>query len=125
MDTELIELSKKVYYLTKWEPSDRYIMSDNYFPKDPVTFVSSTGKTANTPAHYIEECPLYTSDYLLEKLPSGTDLFKRSDGYVVIGPGNDPSSNLSDTSLKALLKLTLALHKAGELQPASNGRELQ
>jgi hypothetical protein len=70
--------------------------------------------------------PLYTSDYLLEKLPTkinDTSLVIETDGKIwwahyldenYIGGGK--LYREADTPLKALLKLTLALHEAGELK---------
>jgi len=65
--------------------------------------------------------PLYTSDYLLEKLPKQID-GKQLQGYfedecTTYGYGEDVTvmSWEGSTPLKALLKLTLALSEAGEL----------
>lgn len=73
--------------------------------------------------------PLYTSDYLLEKLPAtigryGTKQYLRMAktdkgysfcymNYLDLVPELEHSAN---TPLKALLKLTIALHEAGELK---------
>jgi len=58
----------------------------------------------------------FTSDYLLEKLPKGVSVVKEqlTDNYNAGLPR--VTRLVSDTPLKALLKLTLALHEAGELK---------
>ncbi len=119
MDDELFELCKEVYEKTRW--------NDESAP-----LVRFEEKDSNTVA------PLYTSDYLLEKLPRQIkEHYHITLQFIVLGEpfcasydsSLDPLDTLherfADTPLKALLKLTLALHEAGELQPASNGRELQ
>ena len=65
------------------------------------------------------DVPLYTSDYLLDKLPLGENInmfFYRSKGglWLFQWTGRNLSGS-SDTPLKALLKLTIALHDAGEI----------
>ena len=104
-DNELFELCKQVYKLTGWKPTD-WRHGD------------SNGQ------------PLYTSDYLLEKLPGqfgnrGSSsvqclrLAKSTQGYLVGYIGIDLVwwlECLADTPLKALLKLTIALSEAGELK---------
>ena len=62
--------------------------------------------------------PLYTSDYLLEKLPANIELYKYAKRYEATKYANPGDSCIvrADTPLKALLKLTIALHEAGELK---------
>ena len=79
--------------------------------------------------------PLYTSDYLLEKLPEYVieyDSYYEQDisnylcvkkvpnGYVALYDGLSIAHKVklqrTDTPLKALLKLTIALSEAGELK---------
>ncbi len=104
------ELCKEVYERTGWKPTDWQ--------------------------HGIEDGqPLYTSDYLLEKLPAhfygGTIAmtaetdegptrysFFYEDNYEtakVVHCKNVRLQGWDDTPLKALLKLTIALSEAGEL----------
>lgn len=117
VDTELFELCKEVYettgvgndaeakFLLEWRVHSRVT-------REPVSYSQ-------------EQYPIYTSDYLLEKLRlSETSTqpqielignsynWKAYRGYC--------SPGIADTPLKALLKLTLALHDAGELQPAED-----
>ena len=99
--SELFELCKKVYEKTGWKPTDWQ--------------------------HGIEDGqPLYTSDYLLEKLPAtvkndfdgGNDyiiLYKKGKSWYADYMGQFKRQK-SDTPLKALLKLTIALSEAGELK---------
>ena len=100
MNNELFELCKEVYKrFPRWTTGEWI----DYYEGRFTTYKASH----NDYGDY--QCPLYTSDYLLEKLPPGLDLFKRPNSYVAIGPGDDPSVHQSDTPLKALLKLVLAL----------------
>jgi len=131
-DPELFELCKEVYKLTEWnyssaDPTREYVYSfeakktgsyweavyDEHRNKDPFDNRRPTGIT-----HHIESlCPLYTSDYLLEKLQPTMEIF---DLFLATNPGVgwwiesfDNEVNISridaDTPLKALLKLTIAL----------------
>lgn len=100
MDNELFELCKEVYNRTEWMDNEAF--------------------------------PLYTSDYLLEKLPE--EIGKR---ILVVTNGERPhagyaerdnygnytlddsfyrDAQYSNEVRKALLKLTIALHDAGELK---------
>ena len=123
MDTELFELCKEVARTTGWKTD---------------SFISN-------PADAKDKEYLYTSDYLLEKLPQ----FLTLDSYrcrLTVSPGGfgkefktpnyvprrpytafwcaayvdknglPPKLASGDTALIALLKLTLALHEAGELK---------
>ena len=104
MSNELFELCKQVYERTGYETGE--------WTNDSGGYVSPASDLIEAGIHF----PLYTSDYLLEKLPPGLDLFKRPNSYVAIGPGDDPSVHQSDTPLKALLKLTIALDDAEKLK---------
>ena len=108
MDNELFELSKKVYGATAWH----------------------NGKWMG----YYTGVPLYTSDYLLEKLPKmfvgdhedgegefWLALFPEKDHWTACYPLDSDEYHIrhsvhSDTPLKSLLKLTLALSESGELK---------
>jgi len=124
MDTELFELCREVYEKTGWDDDELehcYTHNGAYPGKGEC------------------ECPLYTSDYLLEKLPTwieqdvnkldGIDRARRvalqlrkwnyqGDKYfaeyheLYYAPLFRAES---DTPLKALLKLTIALHDKGAL----------
>lgn len=127
-DNELFELCKEVSERTEWLPEDcdwwfysatdltvyDLVKHDDYYK-----FIS-----VYEPKGYV---PLYTSDYLLEKLTNVTldhDTDNSQDGSwsaKVLIPENNTKDKVgelefADTPLKALLKLTIALHRAGELK---------
>lgn len=140
--SELYELCKEVYEKTKWEGTYNVYES----------FTDSNGNEQcniiNTDSPYLAlhqyQTPLYTSDYLLEKLPpsiqskeyAGKPAFlwtrkeddvldKYPEGritcfawYFVTGivDGVSDYGVHADTPLKALLRLTIALSEAGELK---------
>lgn len=129
-DTELFELCKEVYKATGWEEQNIFNRATS---RDPNVWGYPLAKDK-----YDAFTPLYTSDYLLENLPRHInkdsilyELIMRNPfagdyrfhywsdtkkerllkddlgmGFVAVG----------DTPLKALLKLTLALHETGELK---------
>ncbi|WP_160665120.1 hypothetical protein [Pseudarthrobacter sp. ATCC 49987] len=103
-DTELFELCKEVYKRTGWIGTINLINDEV-----GATFMGPIG--ANT-------VPLYTSDYLLEELPWGYGVRKYPEYYLAFSWDNDNRYVESETPLKALLKLTIALHDAGELTHA-------
>ena len=101
MDNELFELCKEVYEKTGWNGS---------------TLEKMALSMADSELH--SECPLYTSDYLLEKLPAtgykgGILSIKKyeSVGDFMYGAsyGVFGAEHIADTPLKALLKLTISL----------------
>lgn len=118
MDNELFELCKEVYKRTGWGDDDLYYYTEKTFE----------WRIVNEQATH-DDIPLYTSDYLLEKLPHFIKLEQASGGYTPNGwyaekirsQDHDYKASVkADTPLKSLLKLTLALHEAGEL---TNGLE--
>lgn len=136
MDTELFDLCKEVYKRTEWglhitQGQLASYRNDLRFYKnsnlgDEVTITSEPVYDIR----FIDPIPLYTSDYLLEKLPkevwldnfTPVRLFLDSNGklggymfyYAHVG-GVIWELGEADTPLKALLKLTIALDDAGEL----------
>lgn len=114
--SELFDLCKKVYELTGW--GDMQNRSHTW------TKINEKNKPQSL-------CPLYTSDYLLEKLPRSIKRYGRfelvptmrnamwSAGYWT-GDRLDTLSVVDYTPLKALLKLTIALSEAGELNDQSS-----
>ena len=105
---ELFDLCKQVYKATGWE-NDPYIKHLNKAPKYE---------------HRYGNASIYTSDYLLEKLPrqiegiplclwavGHSDWTAEYDGTGQFEGVNERISMSSDTPLKALLKLTLKLHE--------------
>ena len=117
MDNELFDLCKQVYEKTGWDKGR--VITDN--PK------MSTYNETNVLGY------VYTSDYLLEKLPSvvqDTDdkifrvitMWINGDGSTHAGYAEPYAhddkyahSQTSDRMVNTLLKLTLALSEAGEL----------
>lgn len=101
-DLELLDLCVEVYEHTKWEPETE------------LEGVKVNGRI-----------PIYTSDYVFEQL-------KRSISFhyqpkVQEWWANDPKTHIhreSDTALKALLKLVLALGDAGQLPNTNSERTL-
>lgn len=127
-DVELFELCKQVYEVTGWKGGDNFITTIGG------KWISDSKKgwydeTIEADGFY----PLYTSDYLLEKLPRYFEYWDEGNeaGYLTLrkmsvnyeagywNENEDHSKKFTggytDTSLKALLKLTLALKEAGEL----------
>ena len=126
MDTELFELCKEVYKRTGWDdkgncsPLYRHYWK-HHNQEDSEAVLCTYMGTIDPRDEAIKICPLYTSDYLLEKLPERTE---RIEDTAMLGraTNNDGWSVvyrdfvcLADTPLKALLKLTIALDDAKEL----------
>ena len=123
---ELFELCKQVYEATGWKYTIGRFHDDGSYDG----YVGHRG-IAYTPnpqnAKWLpKDIPLYTSDYLLEKLPptiknkfDGDDdyliLYKKTGSWYADYMGQFLRCN-ADTPLKALLKLTIALSEAGELK---------
>lgn len=115
--SELYELCKEVYKKTDWKPTESRWWIINEYGERTLNY---------SPAIHNPTVPLYTSDYLLEKLPptvknsfDGDDdyliLYKKSKRWYADYMGQFIRCE-SDTPLKALLKLTIALSEAGELK---------
>ncbi|MCO4274300.1 hypothetical protein NG701_07635 [Pseudarthrobacter sp. HLT3-5] len=118
MDSELFDLCKEVYRRTGWK------MTDNYY------FYAWTTKghklTDVTEKKYrgkgYDDVPLFTTDYLLEKLPEVliTNSYERGEWIAGTYGWYDGigwlDKEVSDTPLKALLKLAIALDDAKELK---------
>ncbi|TFC63728.1 hypothetical protein E3O62_02565 [Cryobacterium sp. TMT2-15-1] len=130
MDNELFGLCKEVYGATEWglHIADQQLASYEKY----IWFYRDDGLITDEPIYntsFQNPTPLYTSDYLLEKLPKERGDEERTYLTLDINPFGDWSAYYSDgqggssiyigihnTALKALLKLTLALHAAGELK---------
>lgn len=121
-NTELFELCKEVYEKTGWDNTLggglRWLLLRN---GDYDTFRFSDAE-AYQGSNAIKDkwsdgIPLYTSDYLLEKLHGQIDinLYSWAGGNWRADAGEGDFSRGGDTPLLALLKLTLALHEAKEL----------
>lgn len=126
-DPELFELCKKVYErLPDWKHTDLYLYKRDgdergwHYIGNGNRGISygnmQSGFTLDEKDHLI---PLYTSDYILEKLKNTRYLslaypsvHKNDHWFAMWGMSR---KGISDTPLKALLKLVIALHKAGEL----------
>ena len=127
--SELYELCKEVYERTGWRDTPGYIQPFGQNVNFPNWFDETITKD-----HDI--APLYTSDYLLEKLPRtvrfyGDPASMSGSGYSYLSIERPVASNwcasyryegypmhcgFGDTPLKALLRLTIALSEAGELK---------
>jgi hypothetical protein len=128
VDNELFELCKEVYEKTGWEDTHQ---EKWFYNLDGKTGVFNTIRLNDTEPdfHSLSRiAPLYTSDYLLEKLPIHVGVEKGSAmmgeaqfycAYKIYHKGTplEYKLNAGDkrSAVKALLKLTLALHAAGEL----------
>lgn len=121
---ELFELCRQVYEATGWT-MDKAPMFHNVAGGLAVISWEDyySGKYTSVPPYPI---PLYTSDYLLEKLPkvlwlnstTSAKLFMDATGhfggfmfYYALTGGVIKCLGEADTPLKALLKLTLELHR--------------
>ncbi len=140
--SELYELCKKVYERTGWEDVRDFYHENDTFDEETQTFKRNGIFSIVERKRADYNTPLYTSDYLLEKLPStientdynsgGIDRSKRialqlrkwdrfvNGGMVYFAEYHEmyyiPLFRVeADTPLKALLKLTIALSEAGEL----------
>ena len=108
---ELFELCKQVYEATGWE-NDPYIKHLN---------------KATKYEHRYGNASIYTSDYLLEKLPRYIYLQQSADGKSWLASQLQPTelrtaenayqsiNTSAGTPLRALLLLTLKLHEEGLL----------
>jgi len=133
-DKELLELCKKVYQRTGWKDT----LEAFYIPVD----FKSNDVWVKTEHNYDDSkmfwyCPLYTSDYILEKLPDETGLqnpriekgvFVQKQSTTTVAMRYRAAykfaslrSQYADTPLKALLKLVIALDDAGQLGGKTNG----
>lgn len=127
IDTELFDLCKKVYEKTGWDVNgDHYLLRPtklNFDKPDKLENQEShgsdykwqIGKDSEGMWKAKEVIPLYTSDYLLEKLPPKSYCGKNNVGYGVAWKTGTDYDQDADTPLKALLNLTLALKEAGEI----------
>jgi hypothetical protein len=121
-DKELFELCRKCYEATGWKNTGR-------------VWYSNAGKVHDIESVYVDgevfdksaNVPLYSSDYLLGKLQEtensvllrwnrdlgGSAAMKAWGGKYCAGTFDMPQGEypISDTPLKALLKLTLKLHE--------------
>lgn len=134
MDKEVYELCKQVYEATKWVDEDwkqpyMYIIEGETEIKYSPSWFSHLSFSVKNPIKF-EKVPLYTSDYLLEKLPKKLRIMEVT-YWLTLSPmdkndwgvsyEHDDTLTYSDTfhfantPLKALLKLCLALKDAGEL----------
>jgi len=116
MNNELFELCKEVYEKTGLNKGQDFYTNGLQWwcnTRKEGWHLSTYGHGLNNDAF-----PLYTSDYLLEKLLPCV-LYKSADGWYrarYFTDGKLKHSRKEETPLKALLKLTLALHEAGELK---------
>ncbi len=137
--SELYELCKEVYEKTGWEDVRDFYHENDTFDEETQTFKRNGIFSIVEHKRADYNTPLYTSDYLLEKLqpfkteakgnrgdmmPVNAFVFVRGEsknefraGYRYNLNGAKYSDGIyADTPLKALLKLTIALSEAGELK---------
>ena len=107
---EMFDLCRQVYEATGWKDTHDKFRANGF----KVTWGFSGWRRG--------EVPLYNSDYLLEKLPRKnlslmldeiSNLWRATWGRDLFS--SERFRGVSDTPLKALLKLTIALSEAGEL----------
>lgn len=121
IDKELFELCKQVYEATKWRDTESWIEGVTAYGD---LIIHSEGESGydgyiyenNMEYEWCNDTPLYTSDYLLEKLPNKTYCGFNNVGNGVAWKTGLDYDQVADTPLKALLKITLELHKRGELK---------
>lgn len=135
-DKELFELCKEVYEKTGWK--DQLQFFDGYLYNGEHNIETVGGWESEGASYSFDSrhnIPLYTSDYLLERLPTKVNGYKwlsmekRTNYYAVsygtsgggYAPDNYKEWYPADTPLKALLKQTIALHDAGELDKGDKG----
>lgn len=131
-DTELFDLCKEVYKRTRWGKLGDKNTDFRFSMNDQERIVPRHQIGDGTV--YLNSTPLYTSDYLLEKLPK--EVAKKGiHWYLTISSRSTTDTwmadyeydeyddryyffdtNSADTPLKALLKLVIALDDAGELK---------
>ena len=120
----LFKLCKRVYELTSWKDTYSRLDDGNHTIRNE----------GNEVLLGSEQAPLYTSDYLLEKLPPVVqDSYDKKFRHIQMWINGDGEAIAcyvepydkefrgayiaeSDSMLKALLKLTIALSEAGELK---------
>ena len=109
---ELFELCKQVYEATGWDDTRDYYHEKDSFNFDTRSFERNGERTVVERRRAPYDIPLYTSDYLLEKLPEWTELKRKTTtSYIAKRDALVSYSFESDTPLKALLKLTIKLHE--------------
>jgi len=117
MSDELFELCKEVYERTGWRPLAPEGTTVSYWVQHDDEYDLEYGAVGLPIDGGVT--PLYTSDYLLEKLPPHIKLEKTNRYYAIWLDDEDDIKGHAfgdDISpLKALLKLVIALHKAREL----------
>ena len=136
--SELYEICKEVYERTGWEDVTDFYHENDTFDEETQTFKRNGIFSIVERKRADYNIPLYTSDYLLEKLPGLLDIDNKTFSLAVqaqVAPPNFVALythtsvvagklaghstryiNEADTPLKALLKLTIALSEAGELK---------
>lgn len=135
-DAELFELCKEVYERTEWNPSHWQIKVNPGLNSEYLRRITEEDEEdCSYDELYADAIPEYTSDYLLEKLPRYIELkdigLKVGLSLFVVGDNgwlarydcsinNDTDSFLhrstyGKTPTETLLKLTIALHEAGDV----------
>ena len=123
-DEKLFELCKQVYEATGWGDTDKVFSKVINRRAGSVTSVGRGYKATRKTDGYVVRVvrrdnrqkytiPLYTSDYLLEKLPNGTTILKDVQGFKAWNVYNRKriATYTCDSPVEALLKLTIKLHE--------------
>lgn len=120
-DDKLFKLCQEVYeifpsWLYEKNDKDIWFTKDEYGEIDTTPYIVDNCCWLETDEELV--APLYTSDYLLEKLKAfKVCVFNDTENGEVQAyiEDNDETFNTSDTTLKSLLKLILSLHESGHL----------
>ena len=127
-DDELFELCKEVYKRTGWNKTEFLWVAP---PLNDIDYTIMHKSKLHELNDYIKHPEMvdkmynstfcYDTDYLLEKLPRTFSSVALalwaggSQGWIAEYDGMQLMRSHADTPLKALLRLTIALHDAGEL----------
>jgi hypothetical protein len=118
MDNELFDLCKEVYKrFPKWIDVEESWHEVEY--TDHVDLEVGRNDLPNTDLNFVTETPLYTSDYLLNKISTLAvhleHMFPHDESQAYWGSSifSLDVYTYGETPLKALLKLVLALDDAG------------
>lgn len=113
LDKELFELCKEVYKLTKWEYTKEY-----YDVKWGEVWTISTQITSRGDDKVSKAIPLYTSDYLADKLRNYdwniTNLNTKNFSLQSDSLNDPDGAILGDSLTKVLLEFVIALVDEGE-----------
>lgn len=138
MDMELYRLCRDVHDRTGWKDTDKVFALTGYLSGPGEWIIRDNSYIDKPTPSLLIHVSLYAIDYLLDRLPKWIEPQKNTPHLLTLQPNPigrgwqalyrlsvaTPTSDrrhadeihTSDTPLKALLKLTIALHEAGELK---------